>query len=296
MTSSQPKVFITGVEGFTGKHLRSALHAHGYKVYGLLDDALDQEVDINNVTELKSLIKKIKPDYVIHLAAIAFVAHNNIDDFYQTNLLGTLNLLKTIHEANITPKKIIIASSANVYGNPKKEEPISEDTPLSPINHYSNSKVAMENMVKLWFNELPIIITRPFNYTGPGQSSHFLVPKIVDHFRQEKKIIPLGNRDIIRDISDVHFVIEAYIRLLEHSIHSEIFNICSNKGYSIPDILDCMKKIAGYDIQIETKNELIRDNEIKKLIGSNQKLFSVVGNIRIPPISETLENMYRIKN
>ena len=193
---------------------------------------------------LLQTVKIIQPDYVVHLAAIAHVVNYNSEYFYKVNLFGTLNLLQALADAELNPKKIIIASSAYVYGNCSQEY-IDEAVCPQPVNHYGASKLAMEHLVSTWFDRFPIIITRPFNYTGMGQSAEFLIPKIIENFQSKKSFIELGNMDVTRDISAVNFVIEVYLRLLRSNLHSEIFNICSGTGYTIKEILAMMSKISN---------------------------------------------------
>jgi len=95
-------------------------------------------------------------------------------------------------------------------------------------------------------------IARPFNYTGVGQSSKFLIPKIVNHYRDRRETIELGNLNIIREFNDIEFLSETYRRLLiEDSASGEILNICSGRGIKLLDIIDIMDKIAGYNIDVE---------------------------------------------
>ena len=295
---AQPTVLVTGAKGFTGAYLVPALEARDYCVHGLVADTTTSErehrADLHQIHELRTLLEKIKPDYIIHLAAISYVAHGHIADFYQTNLLGTLNLLQATQDVGITPKKIILASSANIYGNPAVDRITETETP-KPMNHYGNSKLAMEQMAELWFDTFPIVITRPFNYTGLGQSPNFLIPKIVQHFREQKTQISLGNLDVIRDVSDVHFVVESYIRLLESEARSVAMNICSGVGYTIQAMLDIMQQLAGYHITVETAANLVRKNEIQKLIGCNQQLLATIGDIPRPDLAAILSRMYQLE-
>lgn len=295
MTLKDGKVLITGYAGFTGKLLGKRLLEKGYEVFGLTMNepklACEYQVDITDYVQLQKTIATIKPDYVIHLAAISTVTHQGSELFYKVNLLGALNLLEALAEARVEPQKVIMASSAYVYGN-SSEAKISETVVPKPINHYGVSKLAMEHMAATWFDRFSILITRPFNYTGVGQELTFLIPKIVKNFHEQRPFIELGNMDVIRDISDVNFVIDCYLRLLESNVHSEIFNICSGTGYSIMDILEMMCDIAGYRPEIKKNAELVRKSEIHRLVGSNRKLFTAVGEILSIPLSQTLTNMF----
>lgn len=280
------KVFITGCSGFTGKILASQLAKDNYQVFGN-----EYNGDIADYQNLLAYVKNIKPDFVVHLAAISGVVNQDEEKLYKINLFGTLNLLQALDEAKVQPQKIIIASSAYIYGNCSQQF-IPETVCPQPINHYGASKLAMEHIVSTWFDRFPIIITRPFNYTGVGQSFSFIIPKIIDNFREKKLLMELGNIAVTRDISDVNFVVEAYARLLNSNIDSEIFNLCSGLGYTITEILDLMAKISGYTLEIKINPDFFRKNEIHRLVGSHKKLFDAVGEIPIVPLQKTLQHMY----
>lgn len=289
-------VLFTGSGGFTGRYMRNALEAAGYRVIGL--DAVPSDsgegivCDLTDPAAMRAAVAGIRPDAVLHLAAISHVGHTNILDFYRVNVLGTLNLLEALAQLDSPPKKIVIASSANVYGTPPLEV-LDENVCPSPVNHYANSKLAMEHMVRTWFERLPILMTRPFNYTGPGQSEAFLIPKIVGHFRRREKSIELGNLDVSRDFSDVEDVVGAYVALLQSDAHSESVNICSGRAIALRDVLKDMAEIAGYKIDVRVNQEFVRENEIRRLTGSNEKLRRLTGFTPSVPFRETLEKMYR---
>jgi GDP-6-deoxy-D-talose 4-dehydrogenase len=233
----------------------------------------------------------VRPDYLIHLAAISFVQHADAEAFYRVNVIGTLNLLQAMVDAKLSPRRVLIASSANIYGNAKAEVITEEQSP-QPVNHYAVSKLAMEYMVRTWCDRLPIVITRPFNYTGVGQEPHFLIPKIVSHFVRRAPMIELGNLDVEREFSDVRMVASAYRRLIEDAPAGEIFNICSGVAYSLAEVLAMMAKIAGYTIEVTVNPAFTRPNEVKRLVGSPKKLHDLVGHIETIPLPKTLDWMY----
>lgn len=289
---------ITGLEGFTGRYVARELEQAGFRVVGLaaMDNTSSGEkvvCDICDVSALTRAIEDIKPDVVCHLAAIAFVAHGDVDTIYRTNVVGTRNLLEALANT-CKPSAVVLASSANIYGN-ATQEILDESVPAAPANDYAVSKLAMEYVAQLWAKKLPITIIRPFNYTGVGQSRQFLVPKIIDHFARRAPLIELGNLDVIRDFSDVRTIANCYRRLIETASNrpsGKAFNTCSGIGYSLRDIINMMQEIAGYEIEVKINPAFVRADEVKKLIGSRNKLEAAIDSVPIIALRDTMEWMY----
>ena len=288
-------VLLTGANGFTGKYVRAELEAAGYTVVGAVVGGSrgphEVTLDITSPDNCRRVMERVRPDYLIHLAAISFVQHADADAFYRVNVIGTMNLLQAMADAKLSPRRLIIASSANVYGNATAGV-IAESQPPQPVNHYAVSKLAMEFMVKTWNDRLPIVITRPFNYTGVGQEPHFLVPKIMSHFVQRAPLIELGNLDVERDFSDVRMVAQAYRGLLEQDCAGQTVNICSGRPFSLRAILDTMQQIAGYQIDVRVNPAFVRQSEVKTLVGSPDRLRALVPGLQPVPLEETLRWMY----
>lgn len=290
----RPLVFVTGVRGFTGRHLKLELLEHGYSVVGAIIGAPpgpdDVAMDLADPASVRAAVRQLRPDYVIHLAAISFVLHQPEIDFYRVNVLGTLHLVDALAELPDPPKKTLIASSANVYGNAARS-PIDEDTPPAPVNHYAASKLAMEHLVRARFERLPMVITRPFNYTGVGQGEQFLVPKVVSHFRRRAAVLELGNLDIARDFSDVRTVVRAYRKLLEAPAASEILNVASGVATSLRELLDMLVAQSGHQIEVRVNPRFVRASEVRFLVGDARRLQAHVGALDSIPMVETLRWM-----
>lgn len=293
---------ITGINGFTGRYLQEQLTIAGYNVVGLGVGANASQghvvynCDLADRVTLADVIRQIQPDVVIHLAGISFAAHGDVEGIYRTNLIGTRNLIEAVVKCRGSDAAMLLASSANVYGNASVDV-IDESVPPAPANDYAVSKLAMEYVAKLWMDQLPITIVRPFNYAGVGQSPEFLLPKLVSHFRNKAPVIELGNLDVVRDFSDVRLVAECYTKLVEAratpAVRGEIFNTCSGKGHSLQDVLTMMREISGHAPEIRVNPEFVRVNEIKSLVGSRKKLESAIGAVTDIPLIETLRWMYQ---
>lgn len=288
------KVLITGIDSFTGKHLSLYLENLGYNVYGTSrskSSAKTYKCDICKKEDILKIISDVKPDYFIHLSGISFAAHGNDEDFYKVNTIGTINILDAFVELEQKPSKVILASSATVYGN-QGISVLDELLCPKPANHYGASKYSMECISRAYFDKLPIIITRPFNYVGVGQAEHFLIPKIVNHYKENKKIIELGNTNVSREFNDIDYVCEIYLKLLVCKSKGEVVNISSNNGIKLLAVIDIMNKLAGYNIEIKVNPKFVRKDDIKSLTGSTEKLFSLIGSVNSSKIEDILKKMY----
>ncbi len=289
------RVLITGISGFTGRHLADTLAGHGWEIFGLGNDRLPVEsghldADLADAEVLREWIASVRPTHIVHLAALSHVVGDPLS-FYRVNVLGTESLLEAVSRSGIVPEKVLIASSANIYGN-ASQSPISEHVPARPVNHYALSKAAMELLAEKWFGQMPIVLVRPFNYTGPGQSEAFVFPKIVAAYRRGDAVLRLGNLDVARDLSDVRFVCEAYRRLLVSDVRSERINVCSGRSVALLSVLDAMAEIAGYRPRIEIDPAFVRRDEIKELCGDPSLLFEKIGLLEPTPIRSLLQSMY----
>ena len=209
MASRSSRALVTGAAGFTGRHLCAHLREHGFDVVGLNDQpsGMPGEIvaDLLDPKAVLAAVRETAPDVVVHLAAIAFPGHAHADAVYSVNLGGTLSLLEALAATGAGQGGVILPSTGTVYAN-ASQSALTEDSPTAPSTHYAVSKLAMEHMARLFAGALPIVVVRPFNYTGPGQREPYLVPKIVRHFAQRAPVIELGNIDVERDFLDVRML------------------------------------------------------------------------------------------
>lgn len=288
VSESRGRVWVSGAGGFTGRYLLPALRRAGFDAVAAPPLAA---FDLRDAAAVEAELARVRPDYVIHLAAVSFVAHGRAADFYEVNAVGTEVLLQALARSGFNLRKVVLASSANVYGNAQRE-PVTEDTPPAPVNHYAASKLAMEHLARTWYDRLPIVIARPFNYTGVGQGEQFLVPKLVQAFARRAPLLRLGNLEVVRDYSDVRMVAEAYCRILASGLVATEVNICSGIGRALLSIVDTLRSLSGHAPRIEVDPALVRAAELRRLIGSDERLMGAIGPLPYADFEATLRWMY----
>lgn len=281
------RILLTGAEGFTGQVFAKRAVAAGHLVIALQSDLTHREA-------LHQEVRALAPDAVVHLAAISFVGHANEAAFYTVNVVGTTNLLDALLQLPARPARVLLASSANIYGN-TAQSPITESQPPAPINHYGMSKLAMEFMAKTYNERLNLVVARPFNYTGPGQDAHFLIPKLAAHFAARAPSIELGNLDVEREFNDVQMVCDAYLLLLAHGVPGESYNICSGRPYALHHVIETFARMTSHNPRIEINPAFVRGNEVHRLCGDPRKLQTLLSRqgaiLNEPALEETLARM-----
>lgn len=272
------RILVTGSNGFTGRYVCAELKKRGHEVYGLTKDlsVSGRSIDLRDKNALHEAVLTLQPEGVIHLAAVAYVDHGCEKDFFDVNVVGTRNLLESLSKLT-TLESVIIASSANVYGNAGSDLPITENVPPNPQNLYAESKLKMEEMIVHDFPMLQATIVRPFNYTGVGQSKLFLIPKIVDAFQHRVQTLYLGNLAVSRDFSDVRFIAWAYCELLNLKPKGELLNFCSGTSYSIADLINICTELTEYKIDVISQVQLKRNNEVLHLCGDPSRMSKTLG-------------------
>lgn len=290
------KYLITGYSGFVSPHFLNYLESLkeectvlGVDVYqpAFEDDyqyvkCSFQQINLLEKTRVEKILQTFQPDYILHLASYSSVAYswkNPVASFVNnTNIF--LNLVDQIRALKLSCKMLSVGSSEE-YGNVEpKFLPLREDLPPKPVNPYAIARVSQEMLSQLYARsyETDIILTRSFNHIGPGQRDIFVVSafakKLValenDEFSAKR--ITAGNLEIVRDFVDVRDVVKAYYLLLNHGQSGEIYNICSETGHSLKDILRRMMEIVNIEAEIIIDETLIRPNDNQVIIGSNQKI------------------------
>ena len=296
------KVLVTGSTGFIGKYVTCGLADLGLDLnvisrkncalFNKYKNISTSNISINDRKGLSDLLKYFKPDTIIHLAAIASPTHGNISEIYEVNVYGTEILLDAVMDFCPEGTRVVLTSTAGVYGNSKLEQ-IPEDAPYSPVNHYSFSKMSMEMLARCYDDFLDVRIVRPFNIIGVGQKQNFLIPKLVQAFIHKEPIIKCGNLNTVRDYSDVVFASKSLIEIaMTKSNNRKVFNVCSGIGTSGTKMVDYLKEITGFNPTIEVDDAFVRRKEIDRLVGNPRNLNDFLGNKAVNlPVKEILINM-----
>ncbi len=297
---ARTRTLVTGAAGFTGRYLTGLLAARGHDVHGLVHHRSDEllvdstTVHVADLAEYKAIervVHEVQPHHVVHLAGISFVGHFDIAEMYRVNIVGTRQILEALASLESRPKSVVLASSANIYGN-SREGILDETMSPAPANDYGLSKVAAEYLGQLYSKRLPIIVVRPFNYTGRGQAANFLIPKIIKSVRERAPFIELGNLNVARDFSDVRAVADTYARLLACPLATGgTYNICSGKAVSLSEILELVSNLTGHRFDVRVDSAFVRSDEVRILAGSSAKLERDIGPIAHFPLTETLRWM-----
>jgi GDP-D-mannose dehydratase len=299
------KALITGVNGFVGNYLSKYLIDKGYDVYGTV---IEDDVQMDNVTikkmnllnkeEVNETIKSINPDYIYHLAGQSAVGLSWKEPTLtmNVNINGTINLLDAVRENNIDTKVLIIGSS-DEYGVIKPEDcPINEEKLLSPASPYAISKMAQEQIAKLYVNsyKMNLIMVRAFNHIGPMQSKNFVVSdfasKIAEIEKGAEPVIRVGNLEAYRDFTDVRDIVRGYAMLMEAGKIGEVYNIGSGNAYKIQDILDVLLSLSNTKIKVEIDPEKLRPSDVPIIQCDNSKIKAQVNWNARYDIKDTLED------
>jgi GDP-4-dehydro-6-deoxy-D-mannose reductase len=269
------KALVTGAEGFVGRHLLEHLRAQGDDVVGV-----DRECDVTKVDEVRAALEDVRPDAIYHLAALTAVGESwlNAVEYTRVNVLGTKNLLDVAHDV-VPTSSVVLVSSADVYGVVRHDDlPLVESFRVAPANPYSSSKVEAEHVAHDAVRERGqrVIIARPFNHVGPGQSTNFVVPAIVNRLLEAvddgADEIVVGDLSTRRDFSDVRDVVRAYRLLVERGVSGDVYNIASGVDVGLSDIAQRLVTAIAPHVRLVTDESLLRPVEMPISRGSYDKL------------------------
>src|SRR3989338_7634027 len=278
------KALITGIGGFSGRHLTVLLEKENVTVTGI-DRSKNKyhQADLTDKKQLQAVLTEEKPDFIFHLASPLIRSDQLIDqslvDNLKVDLFGTVNLIEAAASLKTKPRILITGTNAQYKTSQK---PISEDYQLKPLTGYGLSKLTQELIGKTLADSygLEIITTRTFHLIGPGQSPGFVV---TDFCRQIAMMevgkaeaeLKVGNPDIRRDFTDVRDAVSAYWLLMQNGKNGETYNVCSGQGYSLKEIIEKLKSLSKIDFEVISLDNRLRQNDPDSITGDNQKLKSL---------------------
>lgn len=305
------KALITGITGFAGSYLASELIENGYTVSGTYhsDESLKNLKEKDSFTLYKlnlldeksvgDLIRQDKPDYIFHLAAMASAGKSiaNPSETFTNNVTAEINLLEAIKKNELLACRVLVVSSAEVYGLVTLENiPIDEIAPFNPTNPYAVSKLAQDYLGLQYFlsEKIQIVRVRPFNHIGPRQSPDFVVSgfakRIVDIEKGRDKSMKVGNLKSKRDFTSVIDMVKAYRLALEQGMAGDVYNLGSGKSYMIEEILKMMTDMSTTKIEIVEDPVLMRPSDNPDLVCDYSKFQELTGWTPQIPIEKTLKD------
>lgn len=285
------RVLITGAAGFVGAYLTAHLAAH-HPDWSLVGTTLDADppsdlvqCDLRDASAVTALVARVEPDAVVHLAGQSNVAASFADaeGTLTNNILGTLHLLEACR-AHANNARLLIVSSAEVYGpTPPEAQPLHEDRPLAPVSPYAVSKAAHEMLALQYARTygLDVVVVRPFNHIGPGQTERFAVSSFAKQVaaveRGTQPSIRVGNLDAARDFTDVRDVVRAYDLLLHHGASSGVYNIGRGVAQTLHDVLEMLRLMAHVPVPVEVDPARLRPSDVPLLVADISRLRAATG-------------------
>ncbi|HYF51832.1 MAG TPA: GDP-mannose 4,6-dehydratase [Planctomycetota bacterium] len=306
------RVLITGAEGFTGSHLTEYCLSLGDEVWGtcrpgaratnltpFLDHVTLRVGDLSQPDFVRGILREDHFDAIFHLAAVN-VVHDTLKEparAYEVNLLGGIHLLEAVRTQS--PKtKVVMASSAEVYGNVKVEFlPITEKQPFAPLNIFAAGKAALELAAHPFIHiyGLHVIIARPFNHTGPRQRPDFVcssfAEQIVKIEHGAEPVIHVGDLTPKRDFTDVRDIVRGYRLLCEKGVAGEVYNLATGTSVSIEHILNTLLQMARVKVEIRQDPARLRETLVADIRGSNEKIKAATGWQPEIPLTKTLRDL-----
>jgi GDP-4-dehydro-6-deoxy-D-mannose reductase len=284
------KIVITGGSGFVGKHLQRELAVAWPEAKVTIWDRIPKTistchvemVDIRRPETYRESLKKIKPEWLVHLAAFSAPSKSfeNQELVREINVEATRRLLKEV--TDVSPDtKILVTSSADIYGaaeatlqgKPVKELELDEARPRNP---YAESKLEMERMIEADYND-QVIRVRPFPHIGPGQGKGFVTADFASQIAEIENgklesVMKVGNLEAKRDFTDARDVVRAYRMLMEKGKLGEVYHVASGRGTAIGEIMEKLLQEARVEIKVKQDPEKMRPSDVPVLVGDAEKL------------------------
>ncbi len=274
------RTLVTGAQGFVGLHLVAYFRNCGDEV-----TAIDRDVDVTKLDQIREAIGTCRPEVIIHLAAWADVGGSwtNSAECMRVNVGGTANVLAAARE--LAPESTtLVVSSSDVYGVVSEDNlPLHETWPPVPVSPYAQSKLEAERIaLDDWRSTgQRIVIARPFNHLGPGQSTSFVAPalasRLIEARSSGQKEIAVGDLTTRRDFCDVRDVVRAYRLLAEYGRAGQTYHVASGQDVALSDVAKQLVELIAPQMMLRLDQALVRPVEVPVLRGSFAKLHDETG-------------------
>jgi len=286
------RILVTGAGGFVGRHLVRELAINGHETFAFdvkfstpVDKAIDAFIgDLRDSETVRRIVASVKPEACIHLGAISFVPAGKTDPelMFSVNVIGTVNVLEALRKHS-AGSRILVISSAQVYGSTGSVRAVSENKPIAPVSMYAISKATADLTTLAYARQFNMhtMTARPNNHTGPGQSARFAVPSFARQVKaiargESEPVIKVGNLESERYFIDVRDVARAYRLLIEKGRPGEAYNISSQNRIKIGTLLDNICSLAGIKPQYIVDPEKFRPTDSSPILDIS-KLQNVTG-------------------
>ncbi|HOD99455.1 MAG TPA: GDP-mannose 4,6-dehydratase [Kiritimatiellia bacterium] len=296
------KILVTGCNGFVGRHAQAALRAAGHEVIGCdvacPPDSACLPLDVRDLPAVCRLLTNVCPDAILHLGGLAFVplGWTEPQRVFAVNTIGTLNILDAVRQT-APATRVLVVTSAEVYGSHPAPAPLTEDAPYLPDNIYGVAKAAADQSALLYaaHHKLAVMVARPSNHIGAGQSKDFVSTAFAAQLAAiaagAPPVMRVGNLDQQRDFTDVRDVARAYALLLAQGRPGLAYNIASGLMRPVRDILTGLCEISGLHPRVETDPALFRPNRDRPAYDTS-RIRQHVGWQPLIPLRQTLADIY----
>jgi GDP-4-dehydro-6-deoxy-D-mannose reductase len=304
------RILVTGVTGFVGQHLVQAWHQQfpTAEIWGVLREEEPLEIplhghytlDLADEAAVQELSQDCSFDWIVHLAAQTFVPDGfaRPQETWKVNLWGTFHLLEALRQGKFQGRLLFVGSGGE-YGKVEEAHlPVQEHYPLRPRDPYTASKAAAEMLCYQYSQTSPfdIVLARPFNHIGPGQSPQFVVSNFARQVAQidlgqQEPILTVGNIEVTRDFLDVRDVVDAYRCLLERGQSGDAYNVCSGREVRLTEVIATLVECTARPIEVRIDPTRLRPTDTSRVCGSHEKLTAHTGWLPQREITATLREV-----
>ncbi|MCA9909702.1 MAG: GDP-mannose 4,6-dehydratase [Anaerolineae bacterium] len=306
------RILVTGATGFVGRHLTAHLHDQQPDdlLFGTtkpdLSDATElagmtiYPVDLRERDAVLTLVGETRPDQIYHLAAQAAVGATFSDpwDTLETNIHSQLNIFEACAVHNLKPR-VLVVSSGEIYATANRDDrPTDEFALPQPSSPYSVSKITQEALGLQYFHsqQIPVLISRPFNQIGPGQNLGFVAPDFASQIAkieagQQSPLMRVGNLEARRDFTDVRDSVRGQRLIMKQGVPGEIYNIASGIAYPVQQVLDTLLNLTTTNISVEPDPARMRPSRVPLVWGDSSKLHQLTGWQPMIPFEQSLREI-----